>query len=244
MSKVSVPSYRPKVKRVVLAPAPAPAPAPDLMRNLFSDNGGYYTPPPMADIENENQDPGIRREKQEILFQLMKSYPSESQGQWTMKIPLFELKYELMRREQHRDEQDQLLFMKEMMKMILKGVEIANKKFGPILELDGWAESVTQDMDRYDRCLKALYHRYFKRKQMNPVMELLWLIVGSAAMWHLQNKFLGKVEQPHVQEGKTKFSDIHDIKPPPSSRFPFDQPGPAQGINGINLASILKLFAK
>jgi hypothetical protein len=170
---------------------------------------------------------------------------------------LFELKYELDRREQFRAEQDQILFMKEVMKMILKGIEIANKKFGPFLELDGWASSITTDMSRYDRCMKALYHRYFKRKQMNPIMELLWLIVGSAIMWHLHSKFLGgnkhaPTAAPAQSQAPPKntnmFNNIHDIQPPPGTeRFPFAEPGPGTnsgGSGGINLGSILRLFTR
>ena len=218
------------------------------IKNLFSKTA--YIPEDFThiNVDEENNNPNTRREKQEILFQLLKKYPEESKGQWSMAVPLFELKYELDRREQYRAEQDQILFMKELMKMILKGIEVANKKFGPFLELDGWSNSITTDMSRYDRCMKALYHRYFKRKQMNPAMELVWLIVGSAIMWHLHSKFLGGTQ---ASTNNTKvpptqsFNNIHDIRPPPGTeRFPFDEPGPSTGANGINIGSILKLFTK
>lgn len=236
------------------------------MRTLFN-NTAYVPPDFNIDIKAENNDPKTRREKQEILFQLLKTYPEESKGeQWTMRLPLFELKYELLRREQYREEQNQLQFMKEMLRIILTGAEIANKKFGPFLQLDGWANSVTRDMSRYDRAMKALYHRYFRKKQTNPIMELLWLIVGSAIMWHLSSRFLGNPSgstsstnnnnnnNNNNNSSNTMFNNVHDIKPPPgsSSRFPFNQPGPPQGgdgggggggMGGLNLGSILKLFA-
>lgn len=224
-------------------------------QRLFADT--EYVPEDFSDInvDVENKNPKLRREKQEILFQLLKMYPSESKGQWNMKMPLFELKYELLRREQFQEEQDQLMFMKNMMKMILTGIEMANEKFGPFLELKGWSKEVTKDMNKYDRSLKALYHRYFRKKQMNPIMELLWLIVGSAAMWHIQVKFLGgppASTEPPVNRRETQefFNNMHDIKPPPGGgRFPFAQPGAAQGLGGggaggINLANLLKLFVR
>jgi hypothetical protein len=182
------------------------------------------------DITEENADPTVRREKQEILFQLLKKYPTESRGQWSMAVPLFELKYELKRREQHQAEVDQLIFMKELLKMFLHGVEVANRKFGPFLALDGWAESITRDMSRYDRPMKALYHKYFKRTRMNPMMELMWIIVGSAIMWHIQTKFTSRgPPQPTV----------HDIRPPPGEMPSSSASAPP----GLNLGSILKLFS-
>lgn len=77
------------------APAPqakAPAPGPVDWRKVFMDV--EFRPEDFADIdvEKENATPLTRREKQEVLFQLIKSYPEESQGQWSMKVPLVELK--------------------------------------------------------------------------------------------------------------------------------------------------------
>jgi hypothetical protein len=217
-------------------------------KQMFADT--EFIPEDFSDIniDEENKNPQMRREKQEILFQLLKAYPAESKGQWNMKMPLFELKYELLRREQFKEELDQIAFMKEMMKMILTGVEMLNEKFGPFLQLKGWSKNVTADMSKYDRCMKALYHRYFRKKQMNPVMELLWLIVGSAIMWHIQSKFLGgpPTETQQQKHQEKFFNNLHDIQPPPNDgpKFPFGSSGPGQGGPGINIASLLKLFTK
>ena len=191
-----------------------------------------------VDVDTENKHPPTRREKQEILFQLLKEYPCESQGQWSLKMPLFELKYELSRRQKLQEETDQLCLMKQGLKMILMAIEAANSKFGPFLELKGWANSVTSDMSKYDRCLKAIYRRYFRRKTTHPVYELAWLIVGSAIMWHIQHKIVGKPSGYHPD-----FGHMHDIKPPPGVKVPFEQPGKAKSSSsGLNIASILKLF--
>lgn len=217
------------------------------LRSLFEDT--EYIPEDFTEIDvgAENADPRIRREKQEILFNLLKKYPQESKGQWNMKLPLFELKYEFQRRQQFETEQDQLRFMKEAMKLILSGIEVANNKFGPILNLDGWSTYITSDMSKYDRCLTALYHRYFRNKQMNPIMELLWLIVGSAAMWHIKSKFMmgGPPENKEAREESEYLNKQHDIRPPPTKggKVPFDRPG-APKPDAFNLSSLLKLFTK
>ena len=261
--RIPTPMYRPPPSEPQSTPDHQPTPKPTDVdwKKLFADT--EYVPDDFNDInvEEENRNPRVRREKQEILFQLLKMYPSESKGQWNMKMPLFELKYELLRREQFKEEQEQIAFMKQMMKMILTGIEMGNEKFGPFLELKGWSREITKDMSQYDRCLKALYHRYFRRKQINPVMELMYLIVGSAAMWHIQSKFLGgpPVSAPGANSAppvpsqddasQNFFNNIHDIKPPPGSgssgpRFPFGQTGTGKGPGGVNLASLLKLFVR
>lgn len=205
-----------------------------------------------VDVDAENRNPQIRREKQEVLFQLLKRFGSSSKGQWNMRLPLWELQYELKRQTDFVDEIQQLEFMKELLKLILVGVEVLNKKFGPYLELDGWAAYVTRDMSRFDRCLSALYLKYFRKAKMSPIMELCWLIVGSAAMWHIQIRFLGI--KPDTQQTATtpipnpthSTSPHHppDITPPPGlngGRVPFANPGTQTP--KFNLGDIIKLFS-
>ena len=201
------------------------------VKNLFKKTA--YVPPDMDDIDvaAENKDPKIRREKQEILFNLLKSYPDESQGQWNMSLPLFELKYEFHRREQHEKEQDQLILMKEAMKMILKGIEVLNEKFGPFLQLQGWSNNVTKDMKKFDRCLKALYLRYFRKTQVNPVMELFGLIVGSMILFHLESKFIGKPDTETRQKNSSSSSNRSSSSSSSSN-------------SKINLGSLFRLFNK
>jgi hypothetical protein len=80
---------------------------------------------------------------------------------------------------------------------------------------------------------------------MNPTMELLWLIVGSAAMWHMKNKFLGgsSTEETSAPKDKEFFDNVHDIKPPPGGKVPFSRPGNGQ-MDSFNIGSLLKLFAR
>lgn len=185
-----------------------------------------------VDVDAENRNPKIRREKQEILFQLLKLYPNESQGQWSMRMPLFELKYELKRREDHQIEQEQIVFIKDILKMVFVGMEYANKKFGPILEIDGWADFVTRDMKKFDRCIVALYRRYFKRSKMDPLLEFFWLLIGSMVMYHIQCKYLG---------GPPSTPSSADLDPPPDTngRYAFGSTKPKAG---LNLGSLLGLF--
>jgi len=191
-----------------------------------------------VDVDAENRDPRIRREKQEILFQLLKLYKDESKGQWNMQMPLFELKYELKRREEYKQEQEQIVFIKDVLKMGFVGIEWANRKLGPVLELDGWAEHITSDMQKFDRCILALYRRYFRRSKMDPMVEFFWLLLGSMVMFHVQSKYLGGPPRPPAGQAGPP-----DLAPPPGSddRFSFGQSKPK---TGFNLNSLFNLFAR
>lgn len=185
-----------------------------------------------ADVTAENQDRNIRIQKQDILYQLYTKYKHANCGQWSMKLPLDELKYELHRRDQYEEERRQIEFMKKVLAWIIKGIEAGNAQFGPFLELRKWSRSITKDMTQYERPLKAIYHKFFRRKTMNPVLELVSLIVGSAIMWHIQHKVLGEpIEEEEEEEREQRGSragrksrreeySMQDIDPPPA-KFSF-----------------------
>ena len=151
------------------------------------------------------------------------------------------MKYEYTRRQEADAEAQNLMFMKDGLKFALKGIEAANEKWGPLLQLKGWSKNTTQDMTKFDRCLTALYLRFFRKKTLNPFFELLWLIVGSAVIWHFQIK-LG--EDPSAsrpeQSGKEVFNKVHDIQAPPKGQNSFEKPSDGMSMNG--LSGILNLF--
>jgi hypothetical protein len=177
------------------------------------------------DVEKENATPLTRREKQEVLFQLIKTYPDESQGQWSMKVPLVELKYEWSRREHFKQEQAQVDAMKLGLKLILHSIEAINQKIKSPIHLKGWARSATHDMSQYERPLRGLYYMYLKKRQMSPLVELGWIILTSAVMWHLQSG---------SGRGPSEFEDVHDVPPP--------EPKKKAGFDLGNLASLARMF--
>lgn len=215
----------------------------DLKNGATSETPYYqetsYIPPneylsPEADVEEENKNPSIRHEKQQILFLFKKKYPSEHTN-FNIKMPLYELKYEYQQREDHQAEIEKLEFMKELLRIVLHGIEMANDHFGPIFMLKGWAASLTDDMTKFDRCLTGIYLQFFKKKKMSPIAELLWIIIGSLALWHMKSK-MGENPAQKSRE-KQVFSNIGQGKPANAPRNQFDKPGGMP-----NLASLLSMF--
>jgi hypothetical protein len=72
----------------------------------------------------------------------------------------------------------------------INSVEWANAAFNPFdLNLDGWGEQVSEDIDSYDEIFSELYDKY-KGGKMAPELQLLLRIGFSAAMVNFTNKAL------------------------------------------------------
>jgi hypothetical protein len=65
-----------------------------------------------------------------------------------------------------------------------------NSKFNPFdWELDGWSESVHENIEDFDEVFEELYDKYRGRGNMPPELKLLMSLVGSGFMFHMSNSF-------------------------------------------------------
>jgi hypothetical protein len=135
----------------------------------------------------------INREKQGYLLELEKLRQQGVQltKTYTMQDTLEEIQYEYERIKMNQDSINAVNFMRDVMKLALTGVELANAKLGPVLHLDGWSKEVTSDMHRYDHCLERLYKKHWRKGSMSPESELLFLLLGSMIMYHFKSKYFG-----------------------------------------------------
>jgi hypothetical protein len=116
--------------------------------------------------------------------------------------------------------------MKVALKLFLHSIEAINQKVKSPLRLKGWARSATHDMSQYERPLRGLYYMYLRKRQMSPLAELGWIIVSSAAMWHLQSLMEGAPP--------SELDDLHEVPAP--------QPKKNQGMDLGSLAKLAKMF--
>lgn len=160
--------------------------------NVFENNSEYEM---MAD-ERADATPRMSREdelleKQSVLLELErleKQHGATLTKRYTMNDNLSDMQFEIRRHLSNVDEANMVKFMSDGMKLMCTGVELANSRFGPFLELEGWASSVTSDMGRYDSALSKLYRKYWRRSTMSPEMELAFALISSVAMHHFQKK--------------------------------------------------------
>ena len=79
-------------------------------------------------------------------------------------------------------------FQGQMLVTAITGIEWLNNKFDPFdIKLDGWGESVQENMNDYDEIFSELHEKYKSKGKMAPELRLLFALGGSAAMIHMTN---------------------------------------------------------
>ena len=189
----------------------------DSFKKTPSDNPPVFqaVPPPYresyfnpeADIpENiaQSLNAEIDKEKQGYLLEISKF--EHSQGipltrRYTMNDTLEEIQFEYDEIRRNLDTRNTVGFIRDTMFLGFQGVELANHKWGPILQLDGWAKSTMKDKQRYDHALERLYKQHWRKGNMSPSSELGWLIGSSMLMRDCKKKWGGKKEDSDSDSG-------------------------------------------
>ncbi len=138
----------------------------------------------------------IEEEKREKIEYLNKLQRLEQKGfpvsrKFTMDNSLDEVKQEYMRLVDARQLEASLRFQRQALVGVVTGMEWLNGRFDPFdLKLDGWSESVHENVEDFDEIFEELYDKYKDRGKMPPEMRLLMTLAGSGFMCHVSNTFL------------------------------------------------------
>lgn len=138
----------------------------------------------------------IEEEKREKIEYLNKLQRLEQKGfpisrKYTMDNSLDEVKQEYMRLVDARQLEASLRFQRQALVGVVTGMEWLNGRFDPFdLKLDGWSESVHENVEDFDEIFEELYDKYKERGKMPPEMRLLMTLAGSGFMCHVSNTFL------------------------------------------------------
>jgi hypothetical protein len=107
--------------------------------------------------------------------------------------------------------EDTVNFMKKGLVFCTSGLEYMNRRFDPVgAKLDGWSENIMENMMDYDGIFERLHNKYKGSVEMEPEMELLFALGGSAFMFHLSQTFFNNAipqfgnvlrENPDVVKG-------------------------------------------
>ncbi len=77
-------------------------------------------------------------------------------------------------------------FSRRMLIACVSGMEFLNKRYNPFdIYLDGWSESVMENIDDYDGVFEELYTKYRTKMHVAPEIKLLMMLGGSGMMFHL-----------------------------------------------------------
>lgn len=187
----------------------------DPNNNITDDNSEYdpaFNPPPPAVNPEPEPTPPFRsldEERAHIQFQLHKLKDSNIPVRaFSYKADILEMRAELARVKAELDTTAAVKFGKKALMFVVSGVEFMSRKQNVLdIHLDGWSESVHQNLDDFDSVLEALYIKHKGKVSVSPEVQLLLMLVGSAVTWHITHNMIkfampamGQMHVPHMPQ--------------------------------------------
>jgi len=87
-----------------------------------------------------------------------------------------------------REMENSIKFQRKMLMACITGIEFLNNRFDPFdVKLNGWSESIHENINDYNEIFEELYEKYHSKTKMAPELKLLFMVGGSAFMFHLTN---------------------------------------------------------
>tara|TARA_Y100000590_G_C15681572_1_gene1000025 strand:+ start:544 stop:1746 length:1203 start_codon:yes stop_codon:yes gene_type:complete len=132
----------------------------------------------------------IQKEKFELLclFERLEKKNIRTIKKFTMNSNIEEMRYEYNRIKKQKDVEGSVAFQRKMLMAFVTGIEFLNNKFDPFdVQLDGWSESIHENLNDYDDIFEELYEKYNSKTKMAPELKLILMVGGSAFMFHLTN---------------------------------------------------------
>jgi hypothetical protein len=166
-----------------------PAP-PSFFSNQQTATGPSISLTPVQQNRNPEQE---KKDKIEYLNKLQrleqKGFPVARK--FTMDNSLDEIKSEYDRLVDARNLEGSLRFQRQALMGVVTGLEWMNNRFDPFdLNLDGWSESVHENVEDFDEIFEELYDKYKDRGKMPPEARLMFALAGSGFMCHVSNTFM------------------------------------------------------
>jgi hypothetical protein len=100
-------------------------------------------------------------------------------------------------RQWEQRKKDGVRFSRRMLLAFTSFTEFMNKRYDPFdIDIDGWSDSVMENIADYDRPFERLLEKYQGRAEMTPEMELLATLGSSMFMFHLSKSLAAKMSAP------------------------------------------------
>ena len=139
----------------------------------------------------------LRMKKIELLRKLSdiksKGYKLSKEYDFNSSIEEMEYEYDLLK--SFADRRNGIKLYKNTIINVTNLVEFFNDKYDPFgIELNGWSEHMSVEVDSYDDVLEELYEKYKGAgKSMPPEIKLLILIGFSASAFHFSKKHMSNL---------------------------------------------------
>ena len=169
---------------------------PDISVNRESDmfsNQQTASGPSINAMDESRLSPEEERKKKMDMINKLNRLQTKGYNlskRFTMDNTMDEIQTEYDRLLDAKNLEASLRFQRQCLMGVVTGAEFLNGKFNPFdWELDGWSESVHENIEDFDEVFEELYDKYKNRGAMPPEAKLLMSLVGSGFMFHMSNSF-------------------------------------------------------
>lgn len=144
--------------------------------------------------DDSNSFRSLEEEKQHYLYKIQRLQSRIPGRRVSIDTPLDELKYEYDRLKRQSELSQSVKLQRRLLMGAVTGIEYLNKQFNPLqLHLDGWSETVMDQLEDYDTVFEQLHDKYGGEVQVSPEASLLMMLLGSGFMYHLSNTLFKSV---------------------------------------------------
>lgn len=151
--------------------------------NHEPNNHQSYSPPMYSkdDINNKKRDYLYQFERLEKKgIKIPKHFDMDSN--------LDDMKNMFERIKRDKEVDASIVFQRKMLLACVTGLEFMNNRFDPFdVKLDGWSESIHDNVNDYDEVFEELHEKYKTKSKMAPELKLMFMLGGSGFMFHLTN---------------------------------------------------------
>ena len=141
--------------------------------------------------------------KREILYQFdrLEKKGMRLPRKFTLASSYDEMKLEYDRLVRDRETDNSVNFQRKMLMACVNGIEFLNTRFDPFsVQLDGWSDSVHENLNEYDDVFEELHSKYRGKAKMAPELRLLFMLGGSAMMYHITHSMLKNFPMPGMDQ--------------------------------------------
>lgn len=136
--------------------------------------------------------------------------------EWTMDDRLEDMLLEMRRHSLAQDEKTNVTMMRDGMRLLITGIEMANNKLG-LLDLDGWSTDVCRDLEKHDANLSRIYRKYWRRgTASSPEVSITMSLLGSMGMHHFRRTMSKNLVSKAQQQGFAPRKRRGQVVPPPA----------------------------
>ena len=155
--------------------------------NINSSSGGSSnTFSSSGEVNYERE----RTEKAHLLnkFDKLRRMGIRIPQEFNFSSDLENMRHEYDKIKNQRELENSIKFQRKMLMACITGIEFLNTRFDPFdVKLNGWSESIHENINDYNDVFEELHEKYHSKAQMAPELKLLFMVGGSAFMFHLTN---------------------------------------------------------